>query len=195
MQSGTGAKILRVDLTREEIREERLDRRITGLFLGGPGLGAKILFDEVPSGISPFDPANKLIFMTGPLTGTPVPAGARYGIVFKSPQTGGYGEATAGGKWGAELRWTGYDGIVLEGCAKSPCFLVIGNDRVEIKDARALWGKDTQQTESELRKELGEKFKVACIGPAGENRVSMAAVINDFGRAAARTGPGAVWKP
>jgi aldehyde:ferredoxin oxidoreductase len=88
MQSGTGAKILRVDLTREEIREESLDRRITTLFLGGPGLGAKILFDEVPAGIPPFDPANRLIFMTGPLTGTPVPAGARYGVVFKSPQTG-----------------------------------------------------------------------------------------------------------
>jgi len=192
MQSGTGAKILRVDLTREEVREESLDRRITALFLGGPGLGAKILLDEVPPGISPFDPANRLIFMAGPLTGTPVPAGARYGVVFKSPQTGGYGEATAGGKWGSELRWAGYDGIVVEGCAKSPCLLVITNDKAEIKEARALWGKDTRQTESELRKELGEKFKVACIGPAGENLVSMAAVINDFGRAAARTGPGAV---
>ena len=109
MRSETGAKILRVDLTRSEIRKEILDPEATALFLGGPGLGAKILFDEVAPGVSAFDPANRLVFMTGPLTGTPTPAGARYGVVFKSPQTGGYGEATAGGKWGSELRWAGYE--------------------------------------------------------------------------------------
>lgn len=192
MQSGIGAKILRVDLTRKNIRQEIMDPGTTDLFLGGPGLGAKILFDEVPPGISPFDPANKLIFMTGPLTGTPAPAGARYGVVFKSPQTGGYGEATAGGKWGPALKWAGYDGIVVEGRADSPCILVIADEKAEIKDAPRLWGEDTQQTELAIQQELGKEFKVACIGPAGENMVRIAAIINDFGRAAARTGPGAV---
>ena len=95
MGLGYAGKILRVDLTREIIRDEELDENLVGNFLGGPGLGAKILFDEVPPRISPFDPENKLIFMTGLLTGTPVPAGARYAVIFKSPQTGGYGEATA----------------------------------------------------------------------------------------------------
>ncbi len=192
MHSGAGARVLRVDLTREKVRKEFLDRRMTDLFLGGTGLGAKILLDEVPQGASAFAPANKLIFMAGLLTGTPVPASARYGVTFKSPQTGGYGEATAGGKWGPELKWAGYDGIIVEGCARSPRVLVITHDRIEIKDGGSLWGKDTRQTEQELRKELGRDFKVACIGPAGEKMVSMAAILNDFGRAAARTGPGAV---
>ncbi|MEW6335683.1 MAG: aldehyde ferredoxin oxidoreductase family protein [Thermodesulfobacteriota bacterium] len=192
MRPINGARILRVDLTRKQVRQEQVDPETTDLFLGGPGLGAKMLFDEVAPGTPPFDPANKLIFMTGPLTGTPAPAGARYGVVFKSPQTGGYGEATAGGKWGPALKWAGYDGIVVEGQAASPCFLLITDQRVEIREARHLWGKDTQQTELSLRQELGEGCKVACIGPAGENRVSFASIINDFGRVAARTGPGAV---
>ena len=192
MQYGYCGKILRVDLTHEVIRDEVLDERLIKNFLGGTGLAAKILFDEVSPGISAFDPANKLIFMTGLLTGTPVPAAARYGVVFKSPQSGGYGEATAGGKWGPELKWAGYDGIVVEGCAIRPRMLIINNKEVEIKDASYLWGKDTYQTEKRLQEELGNKFKVASIGPAGENLVRMSSVINDMGRAAARTGPGAV---
>lgn len=192
MRSTSGAKILRVDLTRKNIRQEQIDPETTDLFLGGPGLGAKILFDEVAPGTPPFDPVSKLIFLTGPLTGTPAPAGARYGVVFKSPQTGGYGEATAGGKWGPALRWAGYDGIIVEGRAEAPCFLLITDEQVEIREAPHLWGKDTQETELALQQELGRECKVACIGPAGENRVSFAAIINDFGRVAARTGPGAV---
>ncbi len=192
MPYGYCGKILRVDLTRETVRDELLDDRLVKNFLGGTGLGAKILFDEVPPGLSAFDTSNKLVFMTGLLTGTPVPTAARYGVVFKSPQTGGYGEATAGGKWGPELKWAGYDGIVVEGCAVEPRMLVIRNDRVEIKDATHLWGKDTYQTEKRLQEELGKEFTVASIGPAGENLVRMSSIINDRGRAAARTGPGAV---
>ena len=191
MPYGYCGKILRVDLTRETVRDELLDETLVKNFLGGTGLGAKILFDEVPPGLSAFDTANKLVFMTGLLTGTPVPTAARYGVVFKSPQTGGYGEATAGGRWGPELKWAGYDGIVVEGCAVEPRMLVIRNDKVEIKDATHLWGKDTYQTEKRLQEELGKELKVASIGPAGENLVRMASIINDRGRAAARTGPGA----
>lgn len=192
MSFGYCGKILRVDLTREIARDEDLDERLVKDFLGGPGLGAKVLFDEVPPRISPFDPANKLIFMTGLLTGTSVPAGARYAVIFKSPQTGGYGEATAGGKWGSELKRAGYDGIIVEGCAKAPRMLVITNESVDIKDANHLWGKDNYQTADWLQEALGKKFKVASIGPAGENLVRMSAIINDKGRVAARTGPGAI---
>ncbi len=189
---GYCGKILRVDLTREVIKEEILKEEMILNFLGGSGIASKILFDEVPSKISAFDPANKLIFMTGLLTGTSVPAAARYGVAFKSPQTGGYGEATAGGKWGTALKRAGYDGIIVEGCAKGSRVLVITNEGVEIMDGDSLWGKDTLSTEESLQRELGEGFRVASIGPAGENLVRMASIINDRGRAAARSGPGAV---
>ena len=192
MQTGYWGKILRIDLTRGIVKDQTLGERIVKNFLGGTGVAAKILFDEVPPGVSAFDPANKLVFMTGPLTGVPVPAGARYGVTFKSPQTGGYGEATAGGKWGPELRFAGYDGIVVEGCAKVPSVLVVTDEGVEIRDAGELWGKDTRQTEERLQEELGKEFKVAAIGPAGENRVRMSSIMNDRGRAAGRSGPGAV---
>ena len=191
MQYGYCGKILRVDLTHEVIREEMLKEELVRNFLGGPGIAAKILFDEVPPKISAFDPANKLIFMSGLLTGTPVLSAARYGVVFKSPQTGAYGEATAGGKWGTEIKRAGYDGIIVEGCAKAPRVLVVTNSGVEIRDA-LLWGKDTLSTEECLQKELGKGFKVASIGPAGENLVRMSSIMNDRGRAAARSGPGAV---
>ena len=189
---GYCGKIARVDLTRGNVKDQALDERWVKDFLGGTGVAAKILFDEVPPGISAFDPANKLVFMTGPLTGVPVPAGARYGVAFKSPQTAGYGEATAGGKWGPELKFAGYDGIIVEGCAKVPSILVITDEGVEIRNAGNLWGMDTRQTEERLQEELGKEFKVASIGPAGENLVRMSAIINDQGRAAARSGPGAV---
>jgi aldehyde:ferredoxin oxidoreductase len=192
MPNGYCGKIVRVDLTRRIVRDQELDQRLVKNFLGGTGVAAKILFEEVPPAISAFDPANRLIFMTGVLTGTPAPAGARYGVVFKSPQTGGYGEATAGGRWGAELKFAGYDGIVVEGCAETPSILVITDEGMEIKDAGDLWGRDTRQTEDRLQEELGKEFKVAAIGPAGENLVRMSSVINDRGRAAARSGPGAV---
>jgi len=192
MQYGHFGKILRVDLTRERIEEEKLREGLIQDFLGGPGIAAKILFNEVPPNISAFDPANKLIFMSGLLTGAPVLSAARYGVVFKSPQTGGYGEATAGGKWGTELKRAGYDGIILEGCAKAPRVLVITHSGAEIRDAGSLWGKDTLSTEECLKKDLGKGFKVASIGPAGENLVRMSSIINDRGRAAARSGPGAI---
>jgi len=192
MAYGYCGKILRVNLTDEVVQDEPLDDELTTKFLGQAGLAAKMLFNEVPPHISAFDPANKLIFMTGPLTGTPVPSGCRYEVVFKSPQTGGFGEANSGGHWATQLKWAGYDGIVVEGCAKEPKVLVITNEAVELRDATHLWGKDTQQTEEMLQQELGEKFKVVSIGPAGENLIRFSAVINDMGRAAARSGPGGV---
>lgn len=189
---GYCGKMLRIDLTNEVVRDELLSEEMIEKFLGQSGLAAKILFDEVPVGISAFDPANRLIFMTGPLTGTSAPASSRYEVVAKSPQTGGYGEANSGGHWGPQLKWAGYDGIIIQGCARKPKYLVITNQGAEIKEADHLWGMDTNKTEQLLRKELGKKFKVACIGPAGENLVHFAGVINDMGRAAARTGLGAV---
>ncbi len=190
--AGYCGKLLRVDLTRGVVKEEVLDAQLVEDFIGQAGLAAKMLFDEVPAGISPFSPENKLIFMTGPLTGAPVPCAGRYEVVFKSPQTNGYGEANSGGQWAAELKRSGFDGLIIEGCAASPKFLLITPQGTELKDADAMWGMDTEATRAYVQQEFGRACKVASIGPAGENRVVFAAVINDFGRSAARTGPGAV---
>ncbi len=190
--AGYCGKILRVDLSRAAVKDEPLDPQLVNRFIGQAGLAAKMLFDEVPAGISAFDSGNKLIFMTGPLTGTPVPCAGRYEVVFKSPQTGGYGEANSGGQWAAELKRAGYDGVIIEGIAASPKFLLITNQGAEIRDADILWGMDTEATREYLQQKFGKAYKVASIGPAGENLVRFAAVINDFGRGASRTGPGAV---
>ena len=155
MPRGYCGKILRVDLSLEVVKDEPIPESLYKNYLGGPGLASRILFDEVPPHISPFDPVNRLIFMTGLLTGTGVLAGARYAVVCKSPQTMGYGEATAGGKWASELKQAGYDGIVIQGCAKTPKYLLVSKDQVEIRKANHLWEKDTLQTEELLQQELG----------------------------------------
>ena len=191
MDQGYCGKILRVDLSREKITSEFLDESLVAGFLGGSGIGIKTLFDEVPAGVPAFSPENKVIFMTGPLTGTPVPGTPRFEAVFKSPQTEAFGEANAGGRWGPELKWAGYDGIIIEGCAETPKYLLITNEGAKLKDAGHLWGKDTVTTEQLVKEESGSKFRVACIGPAGENLVWFSSIISE-GRAAARTGPGAV---
>jgi aldehyde:ferredoxin oxidoreductase len=192
MARGYWGKILRVNLDGELLTDEHLDEGLIEKFVGGSGIASRMLFDEVPPDASALGPQNRLIFMTGPFAGTTVPAGSRYEAVFKSPQTSGYGEANAGGYWGAELKRTGYDGIVIEGSARSPTILVITDEGAYLKDAGRLWGKDTLKTEQMLSKELGGTFRFVSIGPAGENLATYSALINDGGRAAARTGSGAV---
>jgi len=193
MDAGYCGKILRVNLTDGRLTDESLDESLTDKFIGGAGIASKVLFDEVPPEAAPLGSQNKLILMTGPLAGTAVPAGSRFEAVFKSPQTNGYGEANSGGYWGAMLKWAGYDGIIIEGIAKSPKVLVITNDRAYLRDAGHLWGQDTLETENLLRQELGNnRYSFLSIEPAGENLVMFSALINDGGRAAARTGPGAV---
>lgn len=163
-------------------------------FLGGRGLGAKLLYDRVGPTVDPLSPENYLIFTTGPLAGSPWPTSARLHVTFKSPATGAYGYANSGGYFVAELRHAGYDALLITGRAGQPAVLQITDESITIRPAGNLWGKPTGEVHDAL---LGanagsEAGRVACIGPAGENLVTIAAIINDYSRAAARGGPGAV---
>jgi aldehyde:ferredoxin oxidoreductase len=189
---GFTGKILYLDLTTTVRSTKDLDESISRHYLGASGLGARIL-SSMDWEVDPLAPENRLVFITGPLTGTPAPLCSRYSVCTKSPLTNIWGEAHASGFWGPELKAAGLDGIVLEGRAENPVYLWIKDGKVTIKDARHLWGKDTYETEEIIKQELGDKkIRVACIGPAGEKLSRIAAIINDRGRAAARCGIGAV---
>lgn len=189
---GYNGKILRINLKNKIIKVEALDLNEAKKFIGGRGLGTKIFMDEVDPKVGPFSPENKLIIITGPLTGTPVPTGGRYMVVTKSPQSGTIACSNSGGYWGAEFKATGYDMIILEDKADSPVYLTIIDDKVEIKDASDLWGKLVTETTDIIRKEMPDKSRVMTIGPAGERLSNMGAIMNDYDRAAARSGVGAV---
>lgn len=191
---GYMGKLLRVDLSTGILWEEPLNETYARLFLGGSGLGARYLADLAGPDTDPLGPDNPLIFMTGPLVGTTTPAAGRFAVVARSPATGLTGEANSGGYWGPELRRAGYDGIIITGQAPQPVWLEVRGDAVpRLHEADALWGLDMYETQEAVRAAMGAKrVRVACIGPAGENRVRFAGVMNDHGRAAARTGLGAV---
>ena len=186
-------KLLRVNLSEKTSKVESIDEELFKLYLGGRGLASKILMDEIDPKIDPLSPKNKLIFATGLLTGTTAPTGGRYMVVTKGPLTGTIASSNSGGFFGAELKFAGYDMLIIEGKSEKPVYISIKDDVVEIKDASHLWGKDTYETTDALLKEVGdERAKVSCIGPAGENLVLISSIINDKGRAAGRTGVGAV---
>lgn len=189
---GYRGKILRVNLTDLSYRLEDLDHAEALKYIGGRGLGSKIMFDEVDPRIDALDAANKVIIATGPMTGTPTPAGGRFMVVTKSPLTGTIASSNSGGYWGAELKFAGYDALILEGKAAKPTSIFIEDDKIEFRDATHLWGKTTIETTNEILKDSPEKAKVLCIGPAGENLSKIAAVMNDLNRAAGRSGVGAV---
>ncbi|MFA7215592.1 MAG: aldehyde ferredoxin oxidoreductase family protein [Bacillota bacterium] len=190
--NGFNGKMLRVNLSKMTIKADPLNEREGHKYIGGRGLGSKILMDEVDPTVDALSPDNKLIFATGPLTGTNTPTGGRYMVVTKSPLTGTIASSNSGGYWGAELKMAGYDAIIFEGKAASPVYLNIADDKVELKKASHLWGKVVSETTHALKNEHGEKVKVAAIGPAGEKLSRIAAVVNDVGRAAGRSGVGAV---
>jgi aldehyde:ferredoxin oxidoreductase len=184
-------KILRVDLTRGEVWEQPTSDYLFAL--GGRGIGQWILFREVEPGVDAFDPENVITFGAGPLTGTLAPGSGRLSIDTKNALTGGVCASNAGGHFTPELKYAGYDSVVVTGQSPKPVYLWIHDNQAELRDARYLWGLDTWQTEAELRKELGDpKIRVALIGPAGENLVRGACVIADRARAAGRGGAGAV---
>ncbi len=185
-------KILRVSLTDNKTLTEHLSPEIMFRFLGGRGLGVKLIYDELKSGVDPLSPDNILIFAVGPLTATSVPTAGRFVVITKSPLTGTIFDSHCGGYFGAQLRKAGYVAIVIHGRSSTPAYLWIDDDKVEIKDATHLWGLDTYETTDRLLDETGPKAQVACIGPAGENGVKLAAIINDKHRAAGRGGVGAV---
>ncbi len=194
MLGGYMGKILRVNLSTGEIGEEPINEEIAKKFIGARGYAAKILYDEVSPDADPLGEKNKLIFATGPLTLTPSPTSGRYDVVTKSPLNGVIAGSNSGGFWGPELKKAGYDILIIEGKSEKPVYLWVTEDKVEIKDASHLWGKDTYETTDKIIEELGgdNQIKVACIGPAGENLVKFSAIINEKARAAGRTGVGAV---
>lgn len=192
MGFGAMEKILWVDLSTKEMREEPLDEKTARAYLGGYGLGARILFDRLRPGIDPLGPEAILGFVTGLMTGTDGVGGSRYTVVGKSPLTGGWGDANSGGDFGPYLKFSGYDAVFFTGISDKPVYLHIDNGVAEIRDASAIWGKDTFEVEDILRAEHGKDLQVACIGPAGEKVALIASVMNNKGRAAARSGLGAV---
>ncbi|MFN2519786.1 MAG: aldehyde ferredoxin oxidoreductase family protein [Candidatus Limnocylindria bacterium] len=190
---GSWGRILRVDLTRGTTAVEEMDEETFRLHPGGRALIAHYLLREVPAGVDPLAPGNVLVFAMGVLTGTPLSGASRHAVGAKSPLSGGFGEAEVGGFWGAELKRAGWDGIVVTGAAASPVYLWIKDDAVELRDASHLWGLEVMDTEETLKAEVGERLARVCeIGPAGENRVRIAGIVNDFKDIAGRGGLGAV---
>ncbi|MBI4284304.1 MAG: aldehyde ferredoxin oxidoreductase family protein [Chloroflexi bacterium] len=182
-----------INLTTGEMRERKLDEGLARTFIGGYGLGARILFEQQGAGVEALGPENTLGFCTGPLTGTPVPTGGRFTVVCKSPLTGGWGDANCGGHFGSELKQAGWDALFFTGTASAPKYLLVTDDRTELRDAALLWGKDAIETEETLITELGDPgTRVACIGMAAEKLSLISGVCTDKGRIAARSGVGAV---
>jgi aldehyde:ferredoxin oxidoreductase len=192
MMYGYAGAILRVDLSDASFRKEPLPEALVENFIGGRGFVAKLLYDEITPGIEPFDPRNMLIAATGPLTGHFLPAGGKTHFGTKSPATGGYADSNMGGHFGPQLKYAGYDVLVITGKADSPGYLFISDDTVEIRPAGDYWGQGSIAAEKNLKDHLGDDFQILTIGPAGENRVRYACISHDFGRQAGRTGVGAV---
>jgi aldehyde:ferredoxin oxidoreductase len=186
------ATILYVSLSDKTIRREPIPVDLYEQYLGGRGLGVKLLYDNLRPGIDPLSPDNWLIFAVGPSTASTVPTAGRFEVMTKSPQTGTIFDSNCGGYFGPQLRRAGYAAVVFQGKSNDPVYLWINDDEVEIRDASAVWGKDTSAATDMLLQMTDEKAQVACIGPAGENLVKMAAIINDKHRAAGRGGVGAV---
>lgn len=193
MQGGYTGKILRVNLSTGSISSEKISPALAGMFLGGRGLAGKMLADEVKPGTDPLAAENKIFFATGPLTGSTAPTSGRHMVVTKSPLNGAIASSNSGGYWGAELKFAGWDMLVVEGRADKPVYIYVRDDQVEIRDAADLWGKTVGETTDELINKSGDdKTRVLTIGPAGERLSLNASVINDRYRAAGRSGVGAV---
>jgi len=185
--------VLRVDLSSGEVSREALDLTVAKKYIGGRGLGTYVLSQEVAPDVEPLGPGNKLILATGPLTASRAPASGRHMVITKSPLSGTVACSNSGGFWGTELKRAGYDMIIIEGCAATPCYLKIVDEEVSLEDAGSLWGGLVSETTDRLLEAAGDtKARVLCIGPAGEKLSMIAAIMNDRYRAAGRSGVGAV---
>ncbi|WP_286978513.1 aldehyde ferredoxin oxidoreductase family protein, partial [Aminobacterium sp. UBA5514] len=185
--------ILRIDLSSHKISKEPVDEKLLRAYIGGRGYGSRILFNENPPNIDPLSPENRLLFVTGPLTGRGVPAAGRYMVVTKSPLTGYIASSNSGGYWGAELAKAGWFMIIVEGKANHPVYIHIYDQNVEIRDSSHLWGLNTHETTDRILEEIKDtKARVLCIGPAGEILSPLASIMNEKNRAAGRSGVGAV---
>ncbi|HUT67687.1 MAG TPA: aldehyde ferredoxin oxidoreductase family protein [Dehalococcoidales bacterium] len=192
MAGGYMGKLLFVNLSTGVMKEEPPDENLCRDFIGGYGIGARLLYSRQKSGVDPLGRENTLGLLTGPLTGTPAITGCRFTVAGKSPLTGGWGDANCGGDFGPDLKFAGYDGVFVTGVSEKPVFLFIENGKAEIKDAAHLWGKSTFETDDTLKAELGKTARVVSIGPAGEKLSLVACLMNYGGDAAGRSGLGAV---
>lgn len=195
MSRAINGVFLRVDLSNKKIITQNFTHTIYRNFLGGSSLGSKIVYDELPDpkSVDAFDPRNPLVFAAGLLTGTGAPGCCLYGVNAKSPKTGGVGESESGGHFGAELKFTGYDGIIFTGRSEKPVYLYLCDEKAELRDASHLWGKDTYDTEDMIKKELRDsQIRVASIGLAGEKLVKFACITNEKIHVAGKAGMGAV---
>lgn len=190
---GYAGRLLYINLSTKEIRIEKLCKEFAEDYIGGNGFGAKLLFDMVPAGVDPLGPDNVLIFTVGPLQGTGLPAvSSRSAIITKSPLTGFFIDSYFGGQFGAELKYAGYDALVISGKSPNPVYIWVDDDKVELRDASHLWGLKTFETQIKLKREIGdENIAVAVIGPSGENQSLISCTISGV-RAAGRGGTGAV---
>jgi aldehyde:ferredoxin oxidoreductase len=189
---GYQGKVVRINLSSGSYAIEDLNEALAKKFVGGRGLGTKMFTDEVSPKVDALSEENKLFIVSGPLTGTPTPTGGRYMVITKSPLTGTIASSNSGGYWGPELKFAGYDAVIVEGKAEKPVYISIEDDQVEIRDASHLWGKVVSETTDILGKETAEKSRILAIGPAGEKLSPMAAIMNDKDRAAGRSGVGSV---
>jgi aldehyde:ferredoxin oxidoreductase len=189
---GYAGRFLNVDLSTSALADEQPDPAFLRAFIGGYGLGAAILYERVPVDADPLGPDNMLGLITGPLTGTPAIMASRYCAVAKSPLTGGWGDANSGGDFGPALKFAGYDAVFVRGISDQPVYLLIEDGQAELRPASDLWGMDAVETEEVLQARHGPDTRVACIGPAGERLSLVSCIINDRGRAAGRSGLGAV---
>ncbi|MDD2807997.1 aldehyde ferredoxin oxidoreductase family protein [Rhodoferax sp.] len=186
-------KILRVNLTAGTVKSEPLNMEWAQSYIGSRGLGTKYLVEEVDAKVDPLSADNKIIWATGPLTGTMASTGGRYTVITKGPLTGAVACSNSGGYWGAEFKMAGWDMVIFEGKSEKPVYLYVNDDVAELRDAAHLWGKSVWETEEIIKKGLQDPLtRVSSIGKAGENGVLFAAVVNDLHRAAGRSGVGAV---
>ena len=191
-KGGYTGKILRINLTDQTSKEEKLPLEIAKNFIGGAGFGIKYLFDEVPAGADPLGPDNKLIFASGPFSGTTIPCASRMAVTAKSPLTGAVGMSLTGGYFPVELKFAGYDALIVEGKAEKPTYVWIKDGDVKFRSAKRVWGMKTTDCQQIIKNELNDQnARIACIGPAGENLCKIACIINEL-RAAGRKGLGAV---
>ncbi len=189
--NGYTGEMLRINLSSESIKTEELDMDLAEQFLGGRGLGVKILYDELEPKTDPLSPDNKMIFTTGPVTGTSTPTAGRYVLVSKSPISHTIFDSLCGGSLGSELKYAGFDVLIIEGRASSPSYIWIDDGNVEIRPAEKYMGLDTVKAQEAVKRDIGNDFKIACTGPAGENLVRFAIIRNDH-RGFTRNGPGAI---
>ncbi|MDD3718916.1 MAG: aldehyde ferredoxin oxidoreductase family protein [Actinomycetota bacterium] len=192
---GFAARYLEVDLGTGEVEVKELDEALYRRYIGGTGLAAYLFLKEMDPLVDPLSPDNPLMFMNGPLTGTSFPGSGRSSVVAMSPLTGLWGECNVGGSFGAAVKLAGYDGIVFKGRAEKPVFFWLDGEAAELRDASSLWGLDAYETNVRLQEELkggGGAVRTMQIGPAGENGVSFAAIVNEIGSVAGRCGLGTV---